>query len=140
MHFLEGIRRGGWLCIVGSGHLQVMQWRASVRESAALVAGGSRRFCYQIDGVAEHLGVTLFKFMAGTLSNSPHCSGFFFFAVHWQSHLLPMNGGRRRRSPPPPPPEFYSRQRARTHDADSTTICFLFYCGRVHSISVREQN
>lgn len=39
---------------------------ASLRQrSAALVAGGSGRFCYQI---AEHLGVTLFKFMAGTLS------------------------------------------------------------------------
>ncbi len=42
---------------------------ASLRQqSAALVAGGSGRFCYQIDRVAEHLGVTLFKFVAGTLT------------------------------------------------------------------------
>lgn len=42
---------------------------ASLRQrSAALVAGGSSRFCYQIDRVAEHLGVTIFKFMAGTLT------------------------------------------------------------------------
>lgn len=80
---------------------------ASLRQqSAALVAGGSSRFCYQIDRVAEHLGVTLFKFMAGTLTM--HCS---VFSVHWQSHLLPMNGCVvRRRSPPPPPPEIYCRQ------------------------------
>lgn len=40
---------------------------ASLRQhSAAPVAGG--RFCYQTDRVAEHIGVTLFKLMAGTLT------------------------------------------------------------------------
>lgn len=68
---------------------------ASLRQqSAALVAGGSSRFSYQIDRVAEHLGVTIFKLVAGTL----HCS---VFSPHWQSHLFLMNGrvGRRRSCP-----------------------------------------
>lgn len=39
---------------------------ASLRQqSAALVAGGSSRFCYQIDRVAEHLGVTPFQIRGG---------------------------------------------------------------------------
>lgn len=42
---------------------------ASLRQrSAAPVAGGSSRFCMQTDRVAEHLGDTLFKFVAGTLA------------------------------------------------------------------------
>lgn len=82
---------------------------ASLRQrSAALVAGGSRRFCYQIDGVAEHLGGARFQIHGG----NTHCS--VFFSVLEQSHLLPMNGRSRRRSPPPPPPELQSAQRDRS--------------------------
>lgn len=77
---------------------------ASLRQhSAAPVAGGSSRFCYQTERESLSISECLF-------SNSwrEHCS---VFSVHWQPHLLPMNGCVvRRRSPPPPPPEVYSRQ------------------------------
>lgn len=92
------------LCVVGSGQPWVMQWRASVSKALLLLLGvlvDSATRSTESLSISEWL---LFKFVAGTL----HCS---VFSVHWQSHLLLMNGRvGRRRSPPPPPPEFYSSQ------------------------------
>lgn len=65
---LEGVRRVAE-CLCCRLRPVVGYAMASLRQhSAAPVAGGSSRFCYQTHRVAEHLGVTLFKFMAGTFT------------------------------------------------------------------------
>lgn len=93
---------------------------ASLRQrSAALVAGGSRRFCYQIDGVAEHLGEALFQIRGG----NTHCS--FFFSVLEQSHLLPMNGRSRRRSPPLLHQSYSRHRETGAHDPLQTSVLLL---------------
>ncbi len=108
MHFLEGVRRVGWVsfCVLSAqASRRVMQWRASVSKALLLLLG------VLVDSATrstESLSISEWLFSNSWRERSLHCS---VFSVHWQSHLLPMNGCVvRRRSPPPPPPEFYSRQ------------------------------
>lgn len=73
------------LCVLSAQASRRGYAMASLRQqSAALVAGGSSRFCYQIDRVAEHLGVTLFKFMAGTLAAPARFSPYTGSPIYYQ--------------------------------------------------------